>query len=345
MKALVLESIGKLALKDMDIYNEVGEDDVRVEMKRVGICGSDVHFYTHGKIGDMIVKSPIVLGHEGSGLVIEVGKNVRHLKVGDKVCMEPNDTQAFSRAMKMGSYNLDPHVKFWAAPPVHGCLCESVVHKAHLCFKLPENVGYNIGAMVEPLAVGMHACMKAKIKPGDTALVLGAGTIGMVTALAALSSGCSKVIISDIVDEKLNIIGNYDCTTTVNIKKEDLLSVVQRETGNWGADVIFECSGNHASYDGVFSLFAPGAVFVLVGMPLQPVSIDVVQAQSKEIRIESIFRYANVYQRSIDLLGSGKINLAPLETDLYQFEDSVEAFKYAENPKPTSVKVQIEIAK
>ena len=151
---------------------------MRIDIHTVGVCGSDVHYYQHGQIGPFVVKEPMILGHEASGTVIEVGSAVKHLKVGDRVCMEPGIPEPASLPSRLGFYNLDPDVKFWATPPIHGCLRTSVVHPASFTYKLPDNVGFDEGAMVEPLAVGMHASTKAKIKPGDTAVVLGAGPIG-----------------------------------------------------------------------------------------------------------------------------------------------------------------------
>jgi len=170
MKALLLKEKGTLTILDMAFDEKLGPDDVRIKMHTVGICGSDVHFYTHGKIGNFIVKEPMVLGHEASGTIIEVGKNVKSLKAGDRICMEPGVPNLRSRATMEGMYNLDPTVVFWATPPVHGCLRETVVHPAMFCFKLPDNVSYAEGALIEPLSVGVQAVKKANVKPGDVAL-------------------------------------------------------------------------------------------------------------------------------------------------------------------------------
>ncbi len=342
MKALVLKEKNKLAILDMSFDELLGPDDVRIKIHTVGICGSDVHYYTLGKIGDFIVKEPMVLGHEASGMVIEVGKNVKSLKVGDRICMEPGVPDLRSRAMMEGMYNLDPAVVFWATPPVHGCLRETVVHPAMFCFKLPDNVSYAEGALVEPLSVGLQAVKKANVKPGDIALVTGCGTIGLLTGLAALAGGCSKVIITDIIQPKLDLASSYGMMP-VNIKKQDLVDVVKKETGNWGVDIIFEASGNEAAIAGIFLPLCPGGKVVFIGMPVNPVPVDIVAAQAKEARMETVFRYANVYPRALSLLGSGKINVKPLITDRYKFADAIKAFDYATNPQPHSVKIVIEM--
>ncbi len=205
MKALVLEKAKELNLREIAPDEALGPDDVRIAIDTVGICGSDVHYYQHGEIGPFVVRAPMVLGHEASGRVVEKGASVRHLAVGYRVCMEPGIPDPNSRASRLGLYNLDPAVRFWATPPVHGCLRPTVVHPAAFTFALPDAVPMDQGALVEPLAVGMHAATKARIKPGDVAVVFGAGPIGMVTALAALAGGCSQAFVADVQKPKLAI--------------------------------------------------------------------------------------------------------------------------------------------
>jgi D-xylulose reductase len=342
MKALVLETVKQLSLREIDLKETLGPNDVRIKIKSVGICGSDVHYYEYGAIGNYIVKQPMVLGHEAAGTILEVGKNIKNLKAGDNVCMEPGIPDPNSRPSRLGIYNLDPDVVFWATPPVHGCLRETVVHPAAFTFKLPDNLTLDEGAMIEPLAVGLHAARKANIKPGDIALVSGAGTIGTVTALAALAGGCSKVIITDVLQPKLDIAAGLGAIP-VNIKKQKLMDVVKEITGGWGVDIVFEASGNEAAVSGVFEPLCPGGKVIFIGMPVHSVSLDIVAAQAKEARIETIFRYAHVYPSAVNLLSSGKINIRPLITDHYRFSDSIKAFEYAANPKPTSVKVMINL--
>jgi D-xylulose reductase len=344
VEALVLERTRELSLREIEIDEILGPHDVRIGIRAVGICGSDVHYYQHGRIGPFVVEEPMVLGHEASGVVLKVGDEVAHLEIGDRVTMEPGIPDPNSRATRLGMYNLDPAVRFWATPPIHGVLRPTVVHPASFTYKLPDNVGFGEGAMVEPLAIGMHAANKAQIKPGDLALVLGAGTIGTVTALAALAGGCSQVIISDVVQPKLDLVAKLGPITPVNVTEQSLADVVSDVTGSWGADVVFEASGSSQVFEGLFELLCPGGRVVLIGMPGAPVSYDVVAAQTKEARVEHVFRYAHVYPRALALMGSGKIDLEPLITDRFAFEDSIEAFDYASNLPPSSVKAQIELA-
>ena len=165
MLALVLERTDEITLREIEIEETMGPRDVRIAVRNVGICGSDVHYYQHGAIGPFVVREPMVLGHEAAGVVIEVGSEVEDLAVGDRVCMEPGIPDPNSRASRLGMYNLDPAVRFWAIPPIHGVLRTSVVHPADYTFKLLDGVTLAEGAMVEPVAVGMHAASKARIKP------------------------------------------------------------------------------------------------------------------------------------------------------------------------------------
>lgn len=343
MQALVLEQTKQLSLREIKIEETLGPHDVRIAIRNVGICGSDVHYYQHGRIGPFVVQEPMVLGHEASGSVVEVGSQVTHLKVGDRVCMEPGIPDPNSRPTRLGMYNLDPAVRFWATPPVHGVLRPSVVHPANFTFKLPDNVSYAEGAMVEPLAIGMHAANKAQIRPGDLAVVMGAGTIGMMTTLAALAGGCSRVVITDVQQPKLDLAATLGPITPVNVTKQNLTEVVHEMTDGWGADIVFEASGNAQAAAKVFEPLCPGGRVVLIGMPGDPIPYDVVAAQVKEARVEHIFRYAHVYPRALALMGSGKIDLKPLITDKFEFKDSIRALDFAANLPPTSVKAQIEL--
>lgn len=343
MKALVLEEKLRLSLRAIELPQELGPQDVRIRIARVGICGSDVHYYKHGRIGPFEVKEPMVLGHEAAGIVTAVGDEVRDLKPGDRVCMEPGIPNLASRASREGHYNLDPAVRFWATPPVHGCLTNEVVHPAAFTFKLPPHVSLAEGAMVEPFAVGMHAATKAGIKPGAVVVVIGAGPIGTMTALAAQAAGAGQVIVSDLFPEKLAIAAQYKGITPVDVRSESLPARVAESTAGWGADVVFEASGSPKAVEGIFDILAPAGTVVLVGMPPGPVPLDVVAAQTREARIETIFRYANVYPRAVALLASGKVDLKPLISAVFPFEESIHAFERAAEGRPADVKLQIAV--
>ena len=343
-RAAIMYAPHEIRLEDRPVP-EPGPKEVLVEIRAVGVCGSDVHYYTHGRIGPFVVNAPMVLGHEAAGTITEVGPGVTHLKVGDRVCMEPGIPDPNSRASRLGMYNVDPAVQFWATPPVHGVLTSEVVHPANYTFRLPDHVSFAEGAMVEPFAVGMQAASKAKIVPGDTALVLGAGPIGTMVALAALAGGCARVIVADLAQPKLDIAARYQGIIPVNIREKSIVEEVQRLTGGWGVDVVFECSGSPHAWKTIMELPRPGGAIVVVGLPVEPVAVDIAGASVKELRIENVFRYAHQYDRAIALIASGKVDLKPLISETFEFEDSKAAFDRAVEARPTDVKLQIKVAR
>lgn len=346
MKSLVLERKDELSLRDFPEVSKaeetLGPRDVRIKLHTVGICGSDVHYFTHGRIGPFVVNEPMVLGHEASGTVIETGDDVTHLAIGDRVCMEPGIPDPTSKAARLGMYNIDPSVRFWATPPIHGILRPTCVHPADFTFKLPDNVTFAEAAMVEPLAVGVHAATKARIKPGDVGVVMGAGPIGLVTALSALAAGCARVFVSDLAEKKLEIAGGLSpAITPVNVARENLVDVVNAATDGWGADVVFEATGSAQAAAQIFQPLAPGGCVVMIGGQPEPVSYDAGAAMVREARVENIFRYAHVFPRCVGMISSGAIDVKPLITRTFAFEDSVKAFEIAAAAPPSDVKIQI----
>lgn len=348
MKSLVLEKKDELSLRefpDIDQVEEtVGPRDVRIKLHTVGICGSDVHYYTHGRIGPFVVNDPMILGHEASGVVIEVGSEVTTLREGDRVCMEPGIPDPNSRATRLGMYNVDPAVRFWATPPIHGILRPTCVHPESFTFKLPDNVSFAEAAMVEPLAVGVHASTKARIKPGDVAVVLGAGPIGLVTVLSALAAGCSRVFVTDLAEKKLEIAaGLSPAVTPVHATSDSIVERVKAETDGWGADVLFEATGSPKAAAQVFEPLAPGGCVVMIGGQPDPISYDAGAAMVREARVENIFRYAHAFPRCVAMLSSGAIDVKPLITRTFDFDDSVKAFEIAASAPPADVKMQIKL--
>jgi D-xylulose reductase len=342
MKALILKEKNKLAIQDFSIDEPLTQDDVRIKIKNVGICGSDVHYYLHGRIGDFVVEEPMVLGHEASGIVLEVGSSVTHLKVGDRVCMEPGIPAAGSAATFAGCYNLDPAVRFWATPPIHGCMRETVVHPGAFTFKLPDNVSLEEGALVEPFAIGVYSANTAGIQPGDVALVFGAGTIGIVTALAALASGCSRVLLVDVKEKKLEIVrtsfpGNITCVNSATHNLDEAVFSLAPE----GVDIVFEASGSAAVIGSFIRYLRPNGRAVMIGMPQGPAPFDVVAAQVKEIRVMHIFRYRNMYPRTIKMIASGTLSARPLITHFFDFKDAIKAFDYVAAMPDEAIKTMV----
>lgn len=341
MRALMLHEKGRMSIEEVAPVGTPGPGEVRIAMHTVGICASDVHYYTDGKIGPFVVEAPMILGHEGAGTVVEVGEGVEHLSPGDRVAMEPGVPDPTSRAVREGNYNVDPGVSFWATPPIHGCLVDEVIHPASYTYRLPENLSFAEGALIEPFAVGMFAATKAGITPGDVAAVVGAGTIGIMTALAARAGGASRVYISDVQREKLGLLDGLEGIIPVDATQEDLGERVRSETGGWGPQVVFEASGAAPAYKALWGTPAPGGRIVLVGMPVDPVPFDIATAQSRGVSLETVFRYANVYQKAIDLAATDAVDLSRFVSETFTFDNSVHAFERFLEGRPTDVKLQI----
>lgn len=343
MRALVLHEKDRMSVEEVEPIGSPGPGEVRIAMHTVGICASDVHYWTDGKIGPFVLEEPMILGHEGSGTVVEVGEGVTNVKVGDRVAMEPGIPDASSRASKEGHYNVDPAVRFWATPPVDGCLVDEVIHPAAYTYVLPDSLSFAEGALIEPFAVGVFAATKAELSPGDVVAVIGAGTIGIMCALAARADGASRVFVGDVLPEKLGLLEGMEGIVTVDVTREDFGERVRAETGGWGPQVVIEASGAAPVYKTIWSMPAPGGRIVAVGMPAEPVPFDVATAQSRGVSIETVFRYANSYQTAIDLAATDAVDLGRFVSETFSLEDSPRAFERFLEGRPTDVKLQISL--
>lgn len=306
---------------------EPKEDEVQVKIEYCGICGSDVHYYQHGKIGDYIVEGQFTLGHEVAGVVSKTGAQVKHLKVGDRVALEPGIPCGKCEFCKQGKYNLCPDVIFFATPPVQGALQNYVTHPADMCFLLPENVTTEEGALVEPLCVGIHACKQGNVGLGKTVVILGAGCIGLVSLLAAKAAGASKVILVDLFEKRLEYAEKLGADGTINAKTEDVIAEVERMLKGDGADVVIETAGSEKTIYQTPFLAKKGGTVVLVGMAVESDLVySFAQVMSKELEIKSVFRYRNLYPMAIDSIAAGKINVKQIVTHRFAFDNVKEGF-------------------
>ena len=235
-KTFYMTDIEKLEVGEAPMP-KIGADDVLIKVRSVGICGSDLHYYREGAIGDFKVEFPFILGHEAAGIVEEVGENVTSLKKGDRVCMEPGVPCMKCEECLSGHYNLCRDVRFWATPPYDGVLSEYVAHPAAFTFKIPDNMSFTEGALVEPLAIGLHACNMGGVKLGQTVAILGAGCIGLVTLLAAKAYGATQIIVGDVLEKRLNKARELGAVA-INTAEEDFAAKVMELTGGRGADVV-----------------------------------------------------------------------------------------------------------
>ncbi|XP_017795790.1 PREDICTED: sorbitol dehydrogenase-like isoform X2 [Habropoda laboriosa] len=323
---------------------EPDQNEVLMEMGCVGICGSDVHYLVNGRIGDFVVREPMIIGHESSGVVVKLGKNVKNLKVGDRVAIEPGVSCRVCKFCKEGRYNLCKEIVFCATPPVHGNLRRFYKHAADFCFKLPDYVTLAEGALLEPLSVGVHACKRANISIGSKVLILGAGPIGLLSLLVAKTMGASQIVITDLLQSRLNLAKKLGADETLLLRKEDPEpAVVQRIHKLFGdePDKTIDACGAQSTIRLAIYATKAGGVAVLVGMGPPEVKIPLITALVKEVDIRGVFRYANDYADALDLLATRKIDVKPLITHNYKMEDTVQAFETAKSGQSDVVKVMI----
>ncbi len=312
---------------------EPGPREVLVEIRAVGVCGSDVHYYEEGRIGGYVVEEPLVLGHESMGHIVELGSGATKHAVGDRVTLEPGVPDLTCRECRAGRYNLCPNVRFFATPPIDGAFARYVAIHEDFAFALPESLSDDAGALMEPLSVGIWANWKAGTRAGDRVLVTGAGPIGLVSLQVALAEGATEVTVTDVAPERLALAERMGATRTVNVAEESL------EDSGVEADALIECSGNpRALNDGIRSV-RPAGTAVVVGMgPNEETSIPLAFVQTREIWVTGTFRYANTYPAAIELAATGKVDLDALVTsrfDLDHTDDALQASsKDAADVKP-----------
>ncbi|XP_037068335.1 sorbitol dehydrogenase-like [Pollicipes pollicipes] len=307
---------------------EVGPQDVLVRIHSVGICGSDVHYWHRGRTTRFVVRAPMVLGHEAAGTVVRVGHQVHHLQPGDRVAIEPGVPCRSCLLCKTGRYNVCPEVEFCATPPVDGTLTRLYRHPADFCFKLPDHVTMEEGAMLEPLTVAVYSCQRAGVSLGSRVLVCGAGPIGVVSLLTARALGAASACVTDISKSRLEFAAGQGANGTVLIDDASEAEIADRVVAALGGrpSAIIECCGAASSIRMAIEAAAPRA-----------------RSRPKELDICGIFRYANCYQAALDLVASGRVRLDPLVTHRFSLEQSEQAFQTALEGR--GIKVMIAVHK
>ena len=348
MPAAVLHGVKDLRVDQVPAPASPAPGQVQIQIGKVGICGSDVHYWEHGRIGDFVVAEPMILGHECAGTVVAVGAGVTHLREGDRVAIEPgvprlsNATSHFY--MKRGRYNLCPDIFFFATPPDHGAFCTLVNHRADYCFALPDHVSLEEGAMIEPLSTGIFAARVAPVQMGDTVVITGAGPIGLMNLLATRAAGAANVIISDMVQSRLDVALEIGATQVVKGSDEELRAAAYELTEGRGADVAIECAGHHLALKAAIGASRAGATVVLVGMPQgETIPVNINDLIIREITLRPIFRYNNTFPTGVDLLASGKVDVKPLISKRFELSQVPQAFEYVVENRETCVKAIVDI--
>jgi L-iditol 2-dehydrogenase len=332
-RAAVLHGIHDLRIEEVPAP-QPDPHQVMVQISAVGICGSDVHYYEHGQIGEFVVRAPMIIGHESGGTVVAVGSDVSHLAVGQRVALEPGVPCGRCEQCRHGRYNLCPFVQFFATPPVDGSLAELVVINADFAFPVPDSLSDAGAALIEPLSVGIWACRKAGVTAGSRVLVTGAGPIGVLAGLVARASGAAHVAITDINTDRLNQ------ALALGI---DEAVPAGAELADVGADVLLECTGVEPVANAGIIALRPAGTAVLVGMGAKSSMTLPVQAiQNRELTLTGTFRYANTYPAAIALAASGRVPLDALVGARVPLERSEDALRMGQTD-PTVLKTVVEV--
>jgi D-xylulose reductase len=353
--SFVLKDIKSVAIEDRPIPELRDKYDVRVNVSQTGICGSDVHYWQRGRIGPYILTGPMVLGHESSGVITAIGSGVTHLQVGDRVAMEPGMPCRRCAWCRGGSYHLCKDMVFAATPPYDGTLAKYYVNASDFCYRIPDHMDMEEGAMVEPVSVAVAVNKQADLRAHQTVVVLGCGPIGVLCQAVAKLWGASKVIGVDVVESRLRVAESYGVDGTFMPPKpesgvdpiahaEKVAEVLKKEHGlEHGADVVLECSGAEPCVQmGVF-VAKDGGTYVQAGMGKESVTFPITAVCCKGLNVKGSIRYTTgCYPAAIELIGSGKIDVKKLVTNRFKFEQSEEAFELVRQGRQDVFKVMIE---
>ena len=343
MRAVVLKSTEQFEMHDRERPTP-DDDEVLVSVQDVGICGSDVHYYNHGRIGDYVVEDPLILGHESAGEVVKVGATVDGLEPSDRVTLEPGVPCRRCGHCKRGDYHLCESVTFMATPPHDGAFADYVAWPADFAYKLPEEVSTREGALCEPLSVGIHACRRGNVNTGDSVLITGAGPIGLLTMETARAAGATDIIITDVVESKLSFASERGADRTIDVTEEALEKAVDEYTNGVGVDVVVEASGAKPSIKSTLDVVRRGGTIVFVGLTSEAeVPLNVLEIIDNELDVHGSFRYKNTYQAAVDLLADDVVDVEGIIDFESPLEDLDEAFR--QSMEPDVVKGMISVSK
>ena len=325
MRVNVLREAGSMGVEERPVPVP-GAGEVLVEIGSVGICGSDVHYYRHGRIAEYVVREPMILGHEAGGRIVAVGAGVADDRVGERVALEPGVPDRTCRECKAGRYNLCPHVRFFATPPFDGTFAQYVTIAADFAHAIPDSISDDGAGLIEPLSVGVWACGKVDVGPGSSVLITGAGPIGLMNVQVAKAMGATEIVVSDIEPGKLEIATRLGATRVLNARTENAADL------GIEVDAFIECSGAQVAVQQGIRAVRPAGHVVLVGMGADEISLPVGLIQGRELTITGTFRYANTYPTAIALAAAGLIDLDSMVTGHYGLEDAEEALNQDRNP-------------
>jgi len=333
MRVAVLEHVGKITLQDRSVP-EPGPHEVLVRVDAVGTCGSDVHYYEHGRIGDFVVESPLVLGHEPSGTVVAAGSRASRHRPGQRVSVEPGVPDFTCVQCRAGRYNLCPRMRFFGTPPIDGAFCEYVLVHEEFAHPVPDHLSDDAAALIEPLSVGIWACRKTRVGPGTRVLVTGAGPVGLLCLQAARAFGATFVAVTDVNPGRLELARDLGASHTVDVRTTRLAEAAL------DPDVLLECSGHPAATAEAIRAVQRAGRVALVGMGGDELPLPLAHVQTRELEVTGTFRYANTWPDAIALAASGRVDLDAVVSGHYGLA-AVEQALTAGTRDANSVKVVV----
>lgn len=344
MKTMVLTGIREMKMIEAPMPEIVNDNDVLIKMKVLGVCGSDIHYYTSGKIGSQVVKYPFPVGHEGAGEVIKIGSKVSHVKVGDRIAIEPAMPCWECDQCKAGRPHTCRKLKFLGCPgQADGCLSEYIVMPETSCFPIPASMSYDDAAISEPLAIGVYAVRLSQVDmKGKKVGIIGFGPIGMSVLLPVLAKGAEKVYVTDKIDGRLKIADKCGAAWTGNPTKQDVVALV-KEQEPMLLDIIFECCGQQEAVDQAIDMLKPGGKLMIIGIPeFDRWSFPVDKMRHKEVCVQNVRRQNHAVEETLDLLATKKVDVSEMPTHRFSFENTKEAFDLVASYKDGVMKAMID---
>ncbi|MDO4900827.1 NAD(P)-dependent alcohol dehydrogenase [Actinomyces sp.] len=330
MRASVLKAAGVVVMEERPVPTPES-DQVLVRIESVGVCGSDVHYYRHGRIGDRVVRAPMILGHESAGTIVAVGADVDPARVGQRVSIEPQRCCRVCKYCKRGEYNLCPHIEFYATPPIDGSFAEYALIQDDFAHPIPDGMSFDAAALLEPLSVGIAAARKAHIGVGDSVLIAGAGPIGVIVAQVARACGAGTVVITDPVEQRRR--------TALGLGVTEAYAPGDAALNSRAFTAFFDATGVTAAVVDGIKHVEPGGSAIIIGMGDDDMLLPVAHITSREVNVTGIFRYHNTWPTAIEMVASGKVDLDSLATDHYGLADAETPLR--DRPAPTTLKSMV----
>ncbi|HDY66012.1 MAG TPA: hypothetical protein ENH84_07270 [Phycisphaerae bacterium] len=344
MKTAYLTGIRKVEIRQTDPPEIAADTDVLLEVETVGVCGSDMHYYRTGRIAELVVEYPFIVGHEFTGRVLEVGRAVTNLKVGDRVAVDPLIWCGKCDQCLTGREHTCRNQKFLGCPgQIDGCLCERIVMPARSCFILPGDVTADQAVLIEPFSIGLYAQRFAGDMKGKRVGILGAGPIGLCVLAASRAAGARTIYVTDIRNVRVDFARRFGADWAGNPEKEDVVAAITAAEPD-GLDVVFECAGKQETVDQAVHLLTPGGTLLLIGIPEEDrISVHISSVRRRELTIQNVRRQNRCVPDALEMVATGKVSLDAMITHRFTLTQTQEAFDIVADYRDGCIKAMIDL--